>query len=106
LPSSSATPYSVTITSTWCRGVVITAPGPNHGTIRECSSPSLENVDGRQISERSESSSPAPATKSSAPPIPLNWLPLMASATTWPWMSIASAPLIEIMSSLAPITSS
>lgn len=83
------------MTSTWWRGVVITAPGPNHGTIRDRTWPSLVvYVEGRQISERSDSSSPAPATKSSAPPMPLNWLPSMVSATTCPWMSTARAPLM------------
>ena len=37
--------------------------------------------------------------------MPLYWSPLIVSATTWPWTSIASAPLIVTMSSLAPITS-
>ena len=33
---------------------------PNNGTIRDCSTPSFSNVEGRQISERSDNSSPAP----------------------------------------------
>ena len=57
LPCSSAAPYSVTITSTWWRGVVITAPASNQGTIRERSSPPSVTVDGRQSSERSSSES-------------------------------------------------
>ena len=59
-PWSSAAPCSVTITSTWWRGVVITAPASNQGTIRERSSPPIVTVEGRQSSERSSSESAGP----------------------------------------------
>ena len=98
-------PYSVTTTSIWCRGVVITAPASNHGTIRLRISPSRVTVEGRHRSERSSIDSPGPETKSSWPPMPENWRPFSTSATTWPWMSIASAPLIVTIARLRAITS-
>ena len=58
LPSSSAAPYSVTITSTWWRGVVITAPAlePRHDP-RAQLAVDRRRSSGRQSSERSDSSS-------------------------------------------------
>ncbi len=35
--------------------------------------------------------------KSSWPPMPENWVPSIVSATTWPWTSMARAPLIVII---------
>ena len=100
-----AAPCSVMITSAWWRGTVITAPRSNQGTIRECSSPSISTVEGRQRSERSSSSRPGPAAKSSAPPMPEYCVALIVSATTWPWTSTAIAALIEIIFRLAAIRS-
>ena len=62
-------------------------------------------VEGRQSRERSSSSRPEPAAKSSWPPIPEYWRPPIVSATTWPWTSTASAALIEIIRRLAAIRS-
>ena len=62
-------------------------------------------VAGKQSSERSSRSSAGPAMKSSWPPMPENCAPPIVSATTWPWMSIASAPLIVIIFWLRAIAS-
>ncbi len=105
LPWSSATPYSVMTTSTWWRGVATTVAASNHGAIRERSSPPTVAVERRQISERAETESPGPETKSSWPPIPENWSPPIVSATTWPWMSSASAPLTVTARRFWPIMS-
>ena len=43
--------------------------------------------------------------KSSWPPMPENCAPSIVSATTWPWMSIASAPLIVTILRLRAIAS-
>ena len=103
-PCSSAAPCSVMTTSTWWRGVVTTGPAADHGTIRERARRPHE-VEGRHSSERSSRSRPAPATKSSWPPMPENCEPPIVSATTWPWRSIASAPLIETKRGCRAITS-
>ena len=105
LPCSSAAPYSVTMTSTWWRGVVITAPASNHGTIRERSSSPTVIVDGRHSSERSSRSRAGPDTKSSCPPMPEYCTALIVSAITWPWMSTDMAALIVTMARLRPIAS-
>jgi hypothetical protein len=65
LPCSSAAPYSVTTTSTWCRGVVITVPASNHGTMRECSSSPILIVEGMHNSDLASSDRAGPETKSS-----------------------------------------
>ena len=84
MPWSSAAPYSVTLRSTWWRGVVITAPASNHGTIRERSSPLIVTVEGRQSIARASSDRAGPEMKSSWPPIPENWFASIVSATTCP----------------------
>ena len=101
LPCSSAAPYSVTMTSTWWRGVVITAPASNHGTMRDRSSSPTVIVDGRQSSERSSRSRAGPATKSSWPPMPEYCAASIVSAITWPWMSTDMAALIVTIDAVA-----
>jgi hypothetical protein len=97
LPWSSAAPCSVTITSTWCLGVVMTVPASNQGTMRERSSSPIVTVEGMQRIERSSSWSADPDTKSSWPPMPEYCTPPMVSATTCPWMSTAMAALMVTM---------
>ena len=52
LPISSAAPCSVTTTSTWWRGVVMTVPASNHGTMRDLHRPALGRAGGRQAQQR------------------------------------------------------
>ena len=62
-------------------------------------------MEGKQSSDFASSDSAGPETKSSWPPIPEYWVPLIVSAMTCPWMSIAIAPLIVTISRLRAITS-
>ena len=94
-PDRSAAPCSVMTTPVWCRGVETTDPSGRSGTIRDRVTPLDTAVDRRQISEWSSRRISAPATKSSWPPTPEIWRPSMLSATTWPYRSTLSAPLMD-----------
>ena len=104
-PCSSAAPYSVTITSTWWRGRGDDRPGvePGDDPRRGARHRRWRSTAGRAARGRS-SDSAGPAMKSSWPPMPEYWLPSIVSATTWPWMSTASAPLIVTILRLRPIS--
>src|SRR5664280_1463034 len=94
-PERSALPYSVTMTATWWRGVETTDPSGRSGTILERAASLDTAVERRQISEWSSRRISAPATKSSWPPTPEICLPSMWSATTCPYRSTLSPPLID-----------
>ena len=72
-------------------------PDGNVGRMRLVRTPFTVEVEGRQTMLRPSAVRPGPLTKSSCPPTPLNWTPLMLSAMTWPDRSTASAPLIVTM---------
>ena len=69
-------------TSTWWRGVLMTEPAGSLGRMRDTRSPLTSEDDGRQTRLRPSADRPGPLTKSSCPPMPLNWAPTMVSATT------------------------